>query len=686
MHRTEGEYNNNNLFTDGPPGTRVEEGWLNALQNEIVNVIEDAGITLKTAGTETGTQLLEALRGGSFFPNHAAIDQGATGNSDTIKYAIDTIGSDNGTIYLRHNSGSATTTYTLTTSETAETNIRFIIEKGAILDGAGTLTVNGPIEAGLYKIFGTSVTIVWGGGYIKEVYPQWWGALADNVTDDSAAIQACIDSVIAVTADTRPVIKLIGRFSHASSLETRTAAQNTIRGITISGQMGGRAGDAGSFDGLTTLTYTGNATGFYFGRVDTIGFRPWMLSSILENIQFVGNNTADVGLEIGANNCVIRNIHVTGNTQVGGIGIRATGEVNSYYDVSATGNYDGISTLQGGHASKASNTNNYYSCVWNGNTRYGYLAVGEHGASYFANLWQSNESDGYHHTAAGTPTNFFGGWFENNNTTTDGHQLLFAGTTPGNRASGLNILGTLINAAGGAATTGLISIENTDNTKLFPAWVNAGPTHQFTNGGGNLGMDTNSPSVAGAEGAPSFHPRRRNITGADGRAEWVLEDADLSFDAGQGFRAGFRTIPQDTGTAYEVLTSNKALPSNGATTDVFRLTLADSHTSLYFTLRATGMSLGGLWLRLKAERWVKYPTVSYAIATIGTDDLDATGGGGAVPALVVTGNTDGTIDIGITNNLAAGTTTYGHLVLEIFGGSADSASTTLDRGFTVEEL
>jgi hypothetical protein len=61
MHKTEGANHSNNLFVNGPPGTTLEKNWLNAMQNEVVNVIEGAGITLKTATTETGDQLLAAL-------------------------------------------------------------------------------------------------------------------------------------------------------------------------------------------------------------------------------------------------------------------------------------------------------------------------------------------------------------------------------------------------------------------------------------------------------------------------------------------------------------------------------------------------------------------------------------------------------------------------------------------------
>ena len=39
MHKTEGANNSSNLFTNGPPGTRVEENWCNAVQKEFVTVI-----------------------------------------------------------------------------------------------------------------------------------------------------------------------------------------------------------------------------------------------------------------------------------------------------------------------------------------------------------------------------------------------------------------------------------------------------------------------------------------------------------------------------------------------------------------------------------------------------------------------------------------------------------------------
>ncbi len=73
MHRTEGtnftESGGKKYFTDGPPGTQLEQFWHNAVQEEISAVIEAAGLTLNTQSLDASlgsgaVQLLSALQGG----------------------------------------------------------------------------------------------------------------------------------------------------------------------------------------------------------------------------------------------------------------------------------------------------------------------------------------------------------------------------------------------------------------------------------------------------------------------------------------------------------------------------------------------------------------------------------------------------------------------------------------------
>lgn len=81
MHRTEGANNVGNLYTNGPPGTTVTADSMNALQEEICNVIESAGLTLLTASTDTRTQLLAALQA-LFIEPDEGIGKNAIINSD----------------------------------------------------------------------------------------------------------------------------------------------------------------------------------------------------------------------------------------------------------------------------------------------------------------------------------------------------------------------------------------------------------------------------------------------------------------------------------------------------------------------------------------------------------------------------------------------------------------------------
>ena len=62
MHRIEKTPNEAGTFIETPPNrTPIGADWLNAIQEELAYVIEQASITLKYAATDTHTQLLEAI-------------------------------------------------------------------------------------------------------------------------------------------------------------------------------------------------------------------------------------------------------------------------------------------------------------------------------------------------------------------------------------------------------------------------------------------------------------------------------------------------------------------------------------------------------------------------------------------------------------------------------------------------
>lgn len=61
MHRTESENNVNNLYSDGPPGSRIGAAHLNSIQEEICYCIEQASLTVQTASADTYQQLKSAI-------------------------------------------------------------------------------------------------------------------------------------------------------------------------------------------------------------------------------------------------------------------------------------------------------------------------------------------------------------------------------------------------------------------------------------------------------------------------------------------------------------------------------------------------------------------------------------------------------------------------------------------------
>lgn len=83
-----------------------------------------------------------------------------------------------------------TNTLTVTSPQAIE-----IVNNGQLNVLAGkTLTINSYLKSGSYKIFAGSGKVVFGQKSTAEVYPQWWGANPDGVTDSALAIQAAFNS------------------------------------------------------------------------------------------------------------------------------------------------------------------------------------------------------------------------------------------------------------------------------------------------------------------------------------------------------------------------------------------------------------------------------------------------------------------------------------------------------------
>lgn len=106
MHRTESDGNVGNLYSNGNPSlsqiaTIVDDTSLNSFQEEIATVVEGAGLTLLTPGTDTFDQLLIAIgiiiqNGGTQIQqtidnNSGPLDIGAAGELEFDDSVVDAI-------------------------------------------------------------------------------------------------------------------------------------------------------------------------------------------------------------------------------------------------------------------------------------------------------------------------------------------------------------------------------------------------------------------------------------------------------------------------------------------------------------------------------------------------------------------------------------------------------------------
>lgn len=169
--------------------------------------------------------------------NSGSVDQCDDDNLDSVADLVSEIGANPGTLFFGHTSGNAQTTYSFDgpTCGNIPKNISIVIEEGAVLDLAGNnQQILGDVQAGFYKVFsqagagkflfGKDQNIT-NTGKVREVYPDWWGADVDGVTDDGPEIQKAIDSL----NDNGGIV-----FLRAGVWHVHTQI-NVKRGVTIQG-------------------------------------------------------------------------------------------------------------------------------------------------------------------------------------------------------------------------------------------------------------------------------------------------------------------------------------------------------------------------------------------------------------------------------------------------------------------
>jgi len=114
----------------------------------------------------------------------------ATDETHDLEGAVSLAGSEEKTITIATN-------VSISDDLTVPSNItlKFIYPGKITIPSGKTLTINGVIEAGLWQIFDGDGSVSFGEGTVKEVYPEWFGAIADNNTDCSSAFSKANDSI-----------------------------------------------------------------------------------------------------------------------------------------------------------------------------------------------------------------------------------------------------------------------------------------------------------------------------------------------------------------------------------------------------------------------------------------------------------------------------------------------------------
>jgi hypothetical protein len=153
----------------------------------------------------------------------------------TLQTAITAIGATAATLHIPAG------THSIAADLTIPANVTLRPERGATLAIATTktLTINGGFEAGLYPVItctGTGTVVF--GDRVPVVFPQWFGAVGDNSTDDSAAINLAA-AVARGSASKRLALPACTGYNAASQLDLQ---QLHIEGkATVSSSYDGHA-------------------------------------------------------------------------------------------------------------------------------------------------------------------------------------------------------------------------------------------------------------------------------------------------------------------------------------------------------------------------------------------------------------------------------------------------------------
>ncbi|MHA1304356.1 MAG: right-handed parallel beta-helix repeat-containing protein [Candidatus Heimdallarchaeaceae archaeon] len=288
-------------------------------------------------------------------------------NYDHPDDAINAIGSEKAVLFIAEECV-CDTDFTVPENVT----LKFTRKGKWIVNTNVTVTINGSIDAGLWQIFDGDGEIT-GSPKIEAVYPEWFGAKGDGVTDDTEAIQKTIDTNLVdkiflsnlyfvsstikiITAD----ISIIGASQHSSGLIGSTNMTGPIlqigeEGITPRPQ--NFVIEKIRIDGNSN-TNTGNHGIYLFASMSSIkdcyilrcggygiyAYRAW--TNWVSNNQIYGNGSGGVYFDVACHNFTLNSNEINWNK---GYGVYVTSSMNVriVYNGIEENDYEGIAIIGG---------------------------------------------------------------------------------------------------------------------------------------------------------------------------------------------------------------------------------------------------------------------------------------------------------------------------------------------------
>jgi len=205
---------------------------------------------------------------------------GTSYTSATINAALTAIGTTNkATLLLRPG------TWVIAAGDadlTIPANVTMKMPAGAVISVATgvTLSINGPLDAGLHQVFSCIGTgrVMFGVGAVKEVYPEWFATnTTPGTTDMTAAIRAAIvsasrygkvvlDNAYKITGDVSPTNKSDLLITGKGSISLVTGSATAVYAFGLVGTMDNVTIEELSLIGEGDATYNQTAVGSDSGQ------------------------------------------------------------------------------------------------------------------------------------------------------------------------------------------------------------------------------------------------------------------------------------------------------------------------------------------------------------------------------------------------------------------------------------